>query len=84
MPYMSTQNNDFNLYISDTITLHQFKIHQGVKLTLNVLLKAKYCIFLLEEFQLTLSNMHLHLQGTILAHIVFIKDLSISLITSVY
>ena len=38
-------------------------------------------MFLLKEFQLTLSNMHLHnIQGTVLAHIVFIKGLSISLI----
>ena len=39
---------------------------------------VKYRTFLLKEFQLTLSNMHLHIQDTILAHIVFIKDSSAS------
>ena len=41
-------------------------------------------MFLLKEFQLTLSNMHFHILGTILAHTVFNKGLSICLITSVY
>ena len=41
MPYMSTQNNDFNLYISDTITLHQFKISSGSITDLECLIESQ-------------------------------------------